>query len=107
MSKKNKKVEAVAPAKRAELVLSEPYDVIAQTLRSDPNTWYLIGTGPRERLGVLSQTAYRIRCNRIAAFRTGSWETKVSSVEDPDRKNDEAIQVFARFRAASGRRKAS
>lgn len=91
------------PRGRAKTVLSESYENIAATLRENPNTWYLVGSGPRTRLGVLSQTAYRIRCNRIAAFATGSWETKVSSTrDDSERKPSEAIQVFARYR--SGKR---
>jgi hypothetical protein len=79
-------------------VLAEDATVIAKKLMADPGQWYLIGTGSIERLGVLSQTGYRIRRQAIKAFKQdgGTWDVRVSTdMAVPDR--EAAVELYCRW----------
>lgn len=64
-------------------VLFEPNAVVSTKVRAAPNTWFLVGGGDKDRLGVLSQTGYRIRRGLLADFPNddGHWQVVVSSNE--------------------------
>lgn len=70
---------------------------------ADPNSgWHLIAMGERSRLGVISQTSYRIRQGKIQAFAEsaeaggGTYETWVSTdISIPHRKAP--VELYARW----------
>jgi hypothetical protein len=84
-------------------VLAEDAAVIAKKLQADPGQWYLIAMGPIERLGVLSQTAYRIRRRAISAFKQegGEFDCRVSTdMHVPDR--EAAVELYCRWIPTEG-----
>lgn len=63
-------------------VLFQPNDEVVAQVQGDPGAWYLVGGGERDRLGVISQTAYRIRRGLITSFAApegGIFEVQVST----------------------------
>lgn len=89
---------AQEPRRTRSRVLFEDFATTAETVRSDPGKWFLVGGGEKDRYGVFSQTAYRIRRGQIAAFAEpegGYWEVQVST--DQRVKRDHAVEVYLRF----------
>lgn len=88
-----------APRRTRSQVLFEDFDTTAKTVREHPGKWFLVGGGERDRYGVFSQTAYRIRRGQISAFAEpvgGFWEAQVSTDQRvEDRKH--AVEVYLRF----------
>lgn len=93
-----------APRRTRSQVLFEDFDTTATTVRQNPGKWFLVGGGERDRYGVFSQTAYRIRRGLIAAFATptgGYWEAQVSTDQRvEDRKHP--VEVYLRFVPVKG-----
>lgn len=99
-------VQMRAPGRTRRAVLSQPAEEVAAILLANPGNdtnpdsgWHLIAAGDRTRLGVISQTSYRIRKGLIAAFEPvagGHYETWVSTDKSvPDRKDD--VELYARW----------
>jgi len=80
-------------------VLLESSRAIAEKVRSDPGTWFLVGGGDRSRLGSMGQTAWRIRRGLIAAFAEpdgGYYEVQVTAAADrPDA--DYEVEMYLRW----------
>jgi hypothetical protein len=87
-------------------VLTQPAEDVVAILRANPGNkadpdsgWHLIATGDRTRLGVISQTSYRIRTGGILAFADpgkGHYETLVSTDTSlPNRRA--AVELYARY----------
>jgi hypothetical protein len=55
------------PPRRAH-VLIERNVVVAQKLRAEPGTWWLVGYGDKDRAKVMAQTAFRINQGDLRAF---------------------------------------
>lgn len=86
------------PRSARSRVLFEDFATTAATVRKNPGQWHLVGGGDEDRLGVLSQTAYRIRRGQIAAFADpegGFWEVQVSTDKRVER--DHPVEVYLRF----------
>jgi hypothetical protein len=87
------------PRRTRSRVLFEDFETTADTVRAQPGKWFLVGGGPKERYGVFSQTAYRIRRGQISAFAEpegGYWEVQVSTDQRiEDRKHP--VEVYLRF----------
>lgn len=91
------------PRKTRSRVLFEPFEQVAETVRANPGQWHLVGGGPKERYGVFSQTAYRIRRGDIAAFHEpvgGTWEVQVST--DTTVPREYPVEVYLRFVPVKG-----
>jgi hypothetical protein len=101
-------VQMRAPGRSRQPVLFEPPEIVVATLKASPGTvddpdsgWHLIAARDRTRLGVISQTSYRIRNGKIQAFvvtedEPGRFETMVSTdTKVPDRKAD--VELYARW----------
>jgi hypothetical protein len=97
-----------APGRTRQPVLFEPPEIVVAKLKASPGSakdpdegWHLIAARDRTRLGVISQTSYRIRNGRIAAFVVteddpGRFETMVSTdTKIPDRRAD--VELYARW----------
>ena len=70
-----------------EPVLVDDPDEIARHLRAHPGVWFLVARGPLERHNTIKQTGYRIRTNRLRAFRRnsdprGRWEVRTTAALD-------------------------
>jgi hypothetical protein len=93
-----------APRRTRSQVLFEDFNTTAETVRDKPGKWFLVGGGERDRYGVFSQTAYRIRRGLIAAFaqpQGGYWEVQVSTDQRvEDRKHP--VEVYLRFVPVKG-----
>ena len=96
------------PGRTRRAVLFEDPAVVVAKLKAAPGTvadpdsgWHLIAGGDRTRLGVISQTGYRIRNGKILAFAVepdepGRFETMVSTdTQVPDRRAD--VELYARW----------
>lgn len=86
------------PRRTRSRVLFEPFEMVAETVRTKPGKWHLVGGGDMSRYGVFSQTAYRIRRGQIAAFaepKGGTWEVQVST--DTRVERDYPVEVYLRF----------
>lgn len=84
---------------RRKYVLFEPYDQVVAKVKADPGEWYLVGGDDLDRLGTISQTAYRIRHGLITTFASpagGAFEVKVStdkSLED----REHPVELYLRW----------
>jgi hypothetical protein len=101
-------IQRRTPGRTRRPVLIKPADEVVQVLRANPGSkadtgsgWHLIATGDRSRLGVISQTSYRIRNQLIAAFVVGEddpgeFETQVSTdTSVPGRTAD--VELYGRW----------
>lgn len=107
MTTRESTIQPKAPGRVRRPVLTQPAEDVAAILQANPghstdpdSGWHLIATGDRTRLGVISQTSYRIRNGKIAAFthsgRKGHYETLVSTDASlPDRRA--AVELYARW----------
>jgi len=111
MTKTNTKTPTVqmrAPGRSRQPVLFEAPEKVVAKLKASPGSaadpdagWHLIAARDRTRLGVISQTSYRIRNGKILAFQVtedepGKYETMVSTdTKVPDRKAD--VELYARW----------
>jgi hypothetical protein len=87
------------PRRTRSRVLFDNSENVAKTAQDNPDKWYLVGGGPKDRYGVYSQTAYRIRRGQISAFAApqgGFWEALVSTDQRvEDRKHP--VELYVRF----------
>lgn len=99
-------IQAQAPGRARRQVLTEDAEIVAVKLKANPGNsmepdsgWHLVAYGDRTRLGVISQTSYRIRKGKIAAFvdqAGGHYETWVSTdASVPNRRAE--VELFARW----------
>jgi hypothetical protein len=87
-----------SPRRTRSRVLFEDFETVAKTVAANPGQWHLVGGGSRERYGVFSQTAYRIRRGLISAFadpQGGYWEVQVSTDQRVEREHP--VEVYLRF----------
>lgn len=49
-------------------VLNQNAEATASFLREHPGQWFLVASGPRARINVIKQTAWRIRKGELNAF---------------------------------------
>lgn len=101
MDKITKVASPPARASQRATVLFEPYAAVATKCKATPGKWYLVGSGPKERLRVISQTAWRIRRGQLAAFLvdSGSWEAYVASSDKREAATDR-VELYLRYVAA-------
>jgi len=101
MDKITKVANPPARASQRATILFEPYATVATKCKATPGKWYLVGAGPKERLRVISQTAWRIRRGQLSAFvvDSGSWEAYVASSDGRDGAS-ERVELFLRYLAA-------
>jgi hypothetical protein len=88
------------PGRVRQRVLNDDPDRIVSVLRTNPNSWYVIATGPSERLSTLSQTGYRIRRGDYRAFgpkRNPGGRFEVVTSSDPSVVREEPVELFARW----------
>jgi hypothetical protein len=88
-----------SPRRTRSRVLFEDFETTAETVRAQPDKWFLVGGGPKDRYGVFSQTAYRIRRGQIAAFAEpegGFWEVQVSTDQRIENRTH-PVEVYLRF----------
>ena len=99
-------IQPGAPGRIRRPVLLQDAEEIVGILKANPGNkddpesgWHLIATGDRSRLGVISQTSYRIRNGGIQAFNdpgAGVYETWVSTdTSIPNRKAP--VELYARW----------
>jgi hypothetical protein len=79
-------------------VLFDDAVVVAATLRATPGEWFLIAGDEKAKLGVISQTAFRIKhgvvLKAFVAPEGGHFETRVSG-SNPEAKYP--VELYARF----------
>ena len=97
----NNDVIAREPGTTRRPVLSDAPEAVVARLKADPNTWYLIAHGDKRRLAVISQTGYRIRQGKIAAFKVdekeaGRFEVQVSTDSGIPHRTAE-VELYARW----------
>jgi hypothetical protein len=100
MEKIQKVASPPARASQRATVLFEPYAVVATKCKATPGKWYLVASGPKERLRVISQTAWRIRRGQLLAFSApddaGSWEAYVASSDGRESATDR-VELYLRY----------
>lgn len=117
MNTRETTIQPRKPGRTRRPVLTEDAEIVAEKLQAAPGNpadpdsgWHLIAFGDRSRLGVISQTSYRIRNGKIQAFASagegggptrdsvdgGHFETWVSTdTAVPNRRAE--VELFARW----------